>query len=127
MTPTTTTTRYKTRNGTAQARREAAAAKASSTLKSHTPSTSAKIKTKRKRGAPRPSKRPKRVLIAPSQICGSGNGLYLLEEAKKGEWIARYSGDVLSKAECDRHHQSHYRMQVHNNLFLDAEKQPKTF
>ena len=42
------------------------------------------------------------------------------------ERIARYSGDPLTKAECDRRHQSHYRMQVHKNLFLDAAN-PKHF
>ena len=47
-------------------------------------------------------------------------GLCLVEDAKKGEWIARYSGDPLTKAECERRNQSHYRMQVHKNLFLDV-------
>ena len=64
--------------------------------------------------------RPKQVRIASSQIPGAGMGLCLVEDAKKGEWISRYSGDPLTKAECERRHQSHYRMQVHKNLFLDT-------
>lgn len=36
------------------------------------------------------------------------------------DWIARYSGDPLTKEECDCRPHSHYRMQVHKNLFLDA-------
>ena len=47
-------------------------------------------------------------------------GLYLMEDVKKGDWIDRYSGDPLTKAECDSRPHSHYRMQVHRNLFLDA-------
>ena len=47
-------------------------------------------------------------------------GLYLMEDAEKGDWIARYSGDPLTKEECDSRPHSHYRMQVHKNLFLDA-------
>ena len=46
--------------------------------------------------------------------------LFLMEDANVGDWIARYSGDVLTKAECDQRKRSHYRIQVHKNLFLDA-------
>ena len=119
-------TRYKTRSKTAKTRKQAADAKTLS-LKNLTPPTSAKKRqTRRKRGAPRPSMRPKRIRIAPSQIRGAGNGLYLMEDAEADEWIARYSGDPLTKAECDRRQKSHYRVQVHKNLFLDA-ADPKHF
>ena len=53
-------------------------------------------------------------------------GLYLKESAKAGDWIARYSGDVITKEECDRRKHSNYRMQIHQNLFLDAAN-PKHF
>ena len=53
-------------------------------------------------------------------------GLYLEEDAEKGEYIARYSGDRLTKAECEQRRHSQYRIQVHRNLFLDAES-PKHF
>ena len=42
------------------------------------------------------------------------------EGAKAGDWIARYSGDVMNKEECDRRKHSNYRIQIHQNLFLDA-------
>ena len=109
---------YRTRSKTAAARREASNLKS----KKATLPTSAnpKRKPKRRRGAPAPSKRPKQVKIAPSQIQGAGLGLYLLEDAKANEWIARYSGAPLTKAELDQKSYSQYVMQVHKNLFLDA-------
>ena len=36
------------------------------------------------------------------------------------EWIARYSGDPLTRKECDERQHSQYRVQIHKNLFLDA-------
>ena len=58
-------------------------------------------------------------------------GLYLMEDTKVGDWITRYttvvsSGDVMTKDECDRRKHSQYRMQVHQNLFLDTDN-PKHF
>ena len=47
-------------------------------------------------------------------------GLYLMEDAEPKEWIARYSGDPLTRIECDQRKHSHYRMQVHKDLFLDG-------
>ena len=43
-----------------------------------------------------------------------------MEDAKANEWIARYSGDPLTKVEYTQRCQSQYIMQVHKNLFLDA-------
>ena len=110
--------RHRTRSKTAQARRQAAEAKAATAAPSPPPAV--KSRPRRKRGVPKPSVRPMKVKIAPSQIPGAGMGLYLMEDAEKGDWIARYSGDPLTKAECDNRPHSHYRMQVHKNLFLDA-------
>ena len=58
--------------------------------------------------------------IGPSQIKGAGLGLFLEEDANANEWIARYSGDPINRAECERRRHSQYRLQVHKNLFLDA-------
>ena len=118
-----TARRYNTRSVATRARKLAAEDKdaAGTTPPSIIPTP--KPKPRRKGHAPKPSKRPKRVRIAPSKIPGAGMGLYLLEDAEKGECIARYSGDPLAKAECDQRKHSQYRMQVHRNLFLDAENQ----
>ena len=66
-----------------------------------------------------PSLRPKKVQIAPSQIPNAGMGLYILESASKGEFIARYRGEAITQAECARR-TGGYRMRVHANLYLDA-------
>ena len=58
--------------------------------------------------------------IAPSQIPGAGLGLYLEEDVRAGEWIARYSGEPLTQEECENRPQSHYRLQIHRKLYLDA-------
>ena len=68
-----------------------------------------------------PSACPKKVRVTPSKIPGAGLGFYLMEAAKEKEWIARYSGESLTKIECDQRRHSHYRVQVHKNLYLDAE------
>ena len=73
-----------------------------------------------KAGAPALSRRPVKIKVAPSQIPNAGLGLYVLEDVKKDQWIARYSGTPLTKAESKQHGHSHYRLQVHSNLFLDA-------
>ena len=46
-----------------------------------------------------------------------------MENAKENEWIARYSGTPLTAKENDRRRHSRYRVQIHKNLFLDAENQ----
>ena len=46
-------------------------------------------------------------------------GLYILESASKGEFIARYRGEAITQAECARR-TGGYRMRVHANLYLDA-------
>ena len=84
------------------------------------PSLTTRQKPKRGRGAPRPSRQPKAVRIGPSQIKGAGLGLFLLEDVDANEWIARYSGDPLTREECDERQRSQYRVQIHKNLFLDA-------
>ena len=117
LAPGTTTRRYITRSMATKTRRPAEATRTAAVKKCKTP---------RRRGAPKPSTRPKKILIAPSQIRGAGMGLYLKEGAKAGDWIARYSGDVMTKEECARRKRSKYRMQIHKNLFLDA-ADPKHF
>ena len=112
--------RYRTRSTTAKTRANAAAVADAANSTCPSPPAS-KRKPKRRRAAPAPCARPKQVKVAPSQIPGAGMGLYLLEDAKTGEWIARYSGDPLTWAESNRRKHSHYRLQVHRNLFLDAE------
>ena len=46
-------------------------------------------------------------------------GLYLLESARKGEFIAGYSGEAFDRAECTRR-TGGYRMRVHTNLYVDV-------
>ena len=70
---------------------------------------------------PKPSVRPKKVRISSSRIPGAGLGLYLLENAKQGEFIARYSGEAIDRME-NAARSGHYRIQISKNLFLDAEK-----
>ena len=111
---------YRTRSKTAETRAQAAATMAKRKV---TPPTTPALKSKqpRKRDVSnRPSTRPKRVRIARSQIQGAGMGLYVEEDVRAGEWIARYSGEPLTQAECVRRPHSHYRLQVHKNLYLDA-------
>ena len=92
ITMTATNKRHRTRSSTAKAREEAATA---AMQKLAPPPTSTWTpKPRRKRTSNKPSKRPKRVRIAPSAIPGAGMGLYLEEDAKAREWIARYSGEV---------------------------------
>ena len=76
---------------------------------------------KRKRYLPKPSKRPKRVKISKSRIANAGLGLYLLEPAKVGEFVTRYSGQAISRAE-NQVRTGHYRIRISSNLYLDAEK-----
>ena len=110
--------RYRTRSKTAAARR--ATTRSDSKKTTLPPPAKPRCNPKRRKGAPTPSRRPKQVKISPSQIQGAGLGLYLLEDAKANEWIARYSGDPLTKAEHVQKSHSQYVMQVHKNLFLDA-------
>ena len=57
--------------------------------------------------------------VRPSTIPGAGMGLFLTEPARKGERLARYSGDPLTAAEAARS-QSRYLLKVNRNLVLDA-------
>ena len=124
--PTQVTRRFSARILKAKARKLAAKA-GDATLATPPPTTSSTRRKPRRKGpVPKPSMRPKKVKIAPSKIPGAGMGLFLMEDAEKGECIARYSGDPLTKEECERRKHSQYRMQVHRNLFLDAEN-PKHF
>ena len=68
---------------------------------------------------PKPSKRPKSVKISKSKIPNAGLGLFIMEAAKKGEFVARYSGEAIDRAENDRR-TSNYRISISKNLYLDA-------
>ena len=61
-----------------------------------------------------------KVRIARSKIPNAGLGLYLLEDVKKGEFVARYSGEAIDSAE-NAARKGHYRIKISNNLYLDAE------
>ena len=115
--------RYRTRSTTVQARAMAASAAAAADGTTANPPPSARRRPRKKRGVPQHSFRPKKVRIGPSQIQGAGMGLYLMEDVNKNAWIARYSGDPLTRMECNKRRHSQYRMQVHKNLFLDAENE----
>ena len=108
---------YRTRSKTSVARAQAAAARDERKV---TPPTIQSKRARKRRSHAKPSKRPKRVRIAPSQIPGAGLGLYIEEDVRAGEWIARYSGEPLTQEECESRPQSHYRLQIHRNLYLDA-------
>ena len=79
------------------------------------------VKRRRRIYGPKPSARPKSVKIAPSKIPGAGLGLYLLDDAKEGEFVARYSGEPINRTE-NATRSGHYRIKISNNLYLDAEK-----
>ena len=112
------TRRYRTRSSTAHARKMTNMQSTATTMISTT--KPAHEHTRKKRGAPKPSTKPKRVQVAPSQIPNAGMGLYMLEDVKAGDWIARYSGEPMTRAESGQRAHSHYKLQVHDNLFLDA-------
>ena len=57
------------------------------------------VPKKHNRYQSKPSKRSKAVKIAQSQIPNAGSGLYIIEDAKKGEFVARYSGEAINKIE----------------------------
>ena len=61
----------------------------------------------------------KRFVVKESSIAGAGKGLFLMEAAKDGEKIARYSGRLLSKAEAEAS-ESDYIVQVTTSKFLDG-------
>ena len=46
--------------------------------------------------------------------------MYMREDVKAREWIVRYSDEALTRAESDERGSTQYKLQVHNNLFLDA-------
>ena len=87
-------------------------------------SPSVRVKAAKKqcsRYKPKPSVRPKAVKIAPSSIKGAGLGLYILEDVKKGEFVARYSGEVIDRI-TNAARRGHYRIKISKNVYLDAEK-----
>ena len=88
------------------------------TVKPHGSHVAAKPKV-RNHLQPKPSKCPKRVRIGESKIPNAGMGLFLLEDAKKGDFVARYSGEVIDKL-TNEASKSNYRVKISNNMYLDA-------
>ena len=117
--------RRQTRSSTFEARR--AAAEARETMQQHTAAvltantgvSAANEKSSKYRA--KPSNRPKRVKVMTSTIPNAGLGLYLLEDAKKGECVARSSGEAITQAE-NATRKGHYRIKICSNLYLDAER-----
>ena len=78
-----------------------------------------------KRGRPRKKWKRKphgyvfKTEVRPSTIAGAGLGLFLLEDACKGDRVTTYTGDVLTAAESAKS-KSAYRLQVNSNCILDA-------
>ena len=79
------------------------------------------VKKKTSKCRAKPSTRPKQVKIMTSKIPGAGFGLFLLEDVKKGEFVARYSGEAITHAENEAR-SGHYRIKISSNLYLDAEQ-----
>ena len=61
----------------------------------------------------------KQFVVKQSQIAGAGQGLFLMEKAKHGEKISRYSGKLLSREEAEAS-TSQYIVQVSKDTFLDG-------
>ena len=87
----------------------------------HLRDSTKRAKKKRSRHKPKPSIQPKAVKVAPSSVKGAGLGLYILEDVKKDEFVARYSGEVIDRI-VNAARTGHYRIQISKNVFLDAEK-----
>ena len=65
---------------------------------------------------------PKAVEVRKSRVPNAGLGLFAKEYVKKGEFIARFSGEPLNRLQSEAR-DSRYRFKVHNDLFLDGENQ----
>ena len=65
---------------------------------------------------------PKKVETRPSQIPDAGLGLFAKEPMKKGEFVARFSGEPLTHSQNEKR-DSKYRLKIHNDLYLDGEGQ----
>ena len=86
-----------------------------------TTTTTNATKKKANKCRAKPSTRPKQVKIMTSKIPGAGLGLFLLEDVKKGAFVARYSGEAITHAENETR-SGHYRIKISSNLYLDAEQ-----
>jgi len=59
-----------------------------------------------------------RLLLHPSSIKGAGQGLFTMQDIKKGTRIIEYSGKNTKE---DPSNQSNYVLQISKNFFIDAE------
>ena len=64
--------------------------------------------------------RPKKLKVNKSKIPNAGLGLFLLEDVKAGECVARYSGEVIDQSENETR-TGNYRIMISKNVYLDAE------
>ena len=58
--------------------------------------------------------------VRPSTIPGAGMGLFMCERARKGERIARYTGEIITTEEAQRR-TSQYILKVNASTAIDAE------
>ncbi|OBT82387.1 hypothetical protein VE02_08496 [Pseudogymnoascus sp. 03VT05] len=63
----------------------------------------------------------KKVVVGESSIEGIGNGLYLAEPVKEGDFIAEYVGEIIGEAEVDRRDALVQRIGNSYNFALNAE------
>ncbi|HOV10483.1 MAG TPA: SET domain-containing protein [Bacteroidales bacterium] len=66
------------------------------------------------------------ISIKPSQIPGSGLGLWAAKDFKKGDVIVKYDGDKISLKECERRNQNQegyggYYLTLSKNRIIDAQ------
>ncbi|HNZ42142.1 MAG TPA: SET domain-containing protein [Bacteroidales bacterium] len=66
------------------------------------------------------------ISIKPSQIPGSGLGLWATKDFKKGDVIVKYDGDKISLKECERRNQNQdgyggYYLTLSKNRIIDAQ------
>ena len=60
------------------------------------------------------------TLVYKSKQKNAGMGLFMLEEAKKGDRVAVYAGELITQKEADES-DSEYILYVKENTLLDAE------
>ena len=65
-------------------------------------------------------KAPIQTEVRLSTILGAGRGLFSMQHVQPGEVVARYSGDVLTKQQCETS-KSAYLLEINSNCFLDAQ------
>ena len=68
----------------------------------------------------------KRLVLGPSEIPGAGWGAFLLEGARKGDFVSEYLGDLISQEEAERRgrvddkRKSSYLFDLNEGFVVDA-------